>query len=86
MIKDAGYYYPDFEIHKGADQLQWVIENHDKNIDEYNKRNEEVLTRYTIFNDGLLETYGKLLYNLMSGNNEHNLSLEYDWKTNLYKA
>jgi hypothetical protein len=86
MIKDAGYYYPDFEIHKGADQLQWVIENHDKNIDEYNERNEEVLTRYTVFNDGLLETYGKLLYNLMSGNNEHNLSLEYDWKTNLYKA
>lgn len=86
MIKDAGYYYPDFEIHKGADQLQWVIEHHDKNIDVYNKRNEEVLTRYTIFNDGLLETYEKLLQNLMSGENQHNLSLEYDWKTNLYKT
>ena len=84
MIKDAGYYYPDFEIHKGADQLEWVLDNHDKHIDEYNSRNEEVMTRYTVYNDGLIETYSKLLDNLMSGENKHNLSLEYNWETNIY--
>ena len=84
MIKDAGYYYPDFEIHKGADMLEWVMDNHDKNIDEYNAKNEEVMSRYTVYNDGLLDTYSKLLDNLMAGENKHNLSLKYNWKTNLY--
>ena len=84
MIKDAGYYYPDFEIHKGVDLLEEVLKEHDNNIDAYNERNEEVLTRYTVYNEGLLETYQKLLDNLLAGENKHNLSLEYNWKTNLY--
>lgn len=84
MIKDAGYYYPDFEIGKGSDLLKWVIENHDKNIDEYNEKNEEVMTRYTVYNEGLVETYGKLIDNLFAGENKHGLSLKYNWKTNLY--
>ena len=85
MIKDAGYFYPDFEAEKGADLLKWVIDNHDGNIDSYNEKNEEVLTRYTVYNEGLVDTYKKLLENLKAGENKHNLSLEYDWKTNLYK-
>ena len=85
MIKDAGYFYPDFEAEKGADLLKWVIGNHDDNIDSYNEKNEEVLTRYTVYNEGLVDTYKKLLENLKAGENKHGLSLEYDWKTNLYK-
>jgi len=85
MIKDAGYFYPDFEAEKGADMLKWVIDNHDDNIDAYNERNEDVLTRYTVYNEGLVDTYKKLLENLHAGENKHSLSLEYDWKTNLYK-
>ena len=85
MIKDAGYFYPDFEAEKGAELLKHVIENHDNNIDAYNERNEEVMTRYTVYNEGLVDTYTKLLDNLHAGENIHQLSLEYDWKTNLYK-
>tara|TARA_B110000908_G_scaffold167369_1_gene220192 strand:- start:1309 stop:2493 length:1185 start_codon:yes stop_codon:yes gene_type:complete len=85
MIKDAGYFYPDFEAEKGAEILKDVIDNHDSNIDSYNERNEEVLTRYTVYNEGLVDTYKKLLENLRAGENKHNLSLEYNWKTNLYK-
>jgi hypothetical protein len=85
MIKDAGYFYPDFEAEKGAELLKWVIDNHDSNIDAYNEKNEEVLTRYTVYNEDLVDTYKKLLENLYAGENKHNLSLEYDWKTNLYK-
>ena len=77
--------YPDFEAEKGADLLKWVIDNHDDNIDSYNEKNEEVLTRYTVYNEGLVDTYKKLLENLQAGENKHSLSLEYDWKTNLYK-
>jgi hypothetical protein len=85
MIKDAGYYYPDFNIGKGSDMLKWVLENHDGSIDEYNERNEEVLTRYTIYNEDMLSTYQKLLDNLISGENTHGLSYKYDWKTNVYE-
>lgn len=85
MIQDAGYYYPEFEIHKGAEQLKRVIETHDANLEEYNNRSETVLERYTIFNDGLVDTYKKLIQDLMSGKRESGLTYDYDWKTNLYK-
>lgn len=84
MIQDAGYYYPDFEIDKGTEQLKWVLEHHDDNIDAYNEKNEEVLTRYTVYNESLVDTYSKMLDNLFAGENIHNLSYKYNWKTNLY--
>lgn len=84
FIKDAGYYYPDFEIGKGASQLKNALENHDDNIDAYNEQSEEVLTRYTTFNEDLVLTYSKLIDNLWEGKNLHNLSLKYNWETNLY--
>jgi hypothetical protein len=85
MIKDGGYYYPDFDVSKGAEQLKWVLDNHDKNIKEYNERNEDVMTRYTVYNDDLVKTYSKLIDNCVAGMNIHNLSYEYNWKTNTYK-
>ena len=83
MIKDAGYYYPDFNIGKGADQLKWVLENHDNNIDAYNAKNEEVLERYTVYNDDLISTYQILIGNLFK--HDSTLKYDYDWKTNVYK-
>lgn len=85
MIQDAGYYYPDFDLKKGTEALFDAVKNHDKNLDAYNENTEEVLTRYTVYNEGLVETYRKLLQNLWKGENVHKLSYEYNWKTNLYK-
>ena len=84
MIQDAGYYYPEFEIDKGADQLEKALHEHDANMDAYNERTEEVLTRYTVYNEELVENYKKLIDNLMAGENKHGLSLKYNWKTNGY--
>ena len=84
MIKDAGYYYHGNSIGSGARQLKLAIESHDENIDIYNKRSEDVLTRYTTFNEGLLETYKKLIENAISPNTHH-IGSTYDWQTNLYK-
>lgn len=85
MIQDAGYYYPDFDLKKGTEALFDAVKNHDKNLEAYNENTEEVLTRYTVYNEGLIETYKKLLQNLWKGENIHKLSYEYNWKTNLYK-
>ena len=84
MIKDAGYYYHGFNISQGTRQLKQAMEHHDNNLEEYNERSEEVLTRYTVFNEGLLETYKQLIETTM-GIKDHKLSGNYDWKTNLYK-
>tara|TARA_R110000772_G_scaffold55111_3_gene125743 strand:- start:457 stop:1647 length:1191 start_codon:yes stop_codon:yes gene_type:complete len=83
MIQDAGYYYPDFNIEKAADKLEWVLKNHDDNREEYAAKNKAVLERYTIKNEALVDTYDKLIENLYDGKNE--MSMEYNWKTNLYK-
>lgn len=84
FIKDAGYYYPDFNITEGYNQLDKAITEHDKNIDKYKEQSEKVLNRYLSTNADLVDTYKKLIENLFKPG-AHNLSHEYDWKTNLYK-
>lgn len=84
MIKDAGYYYYGNNIGSGARQLKLAIENHDENMEAYNENSERVLTRYTVYNEGLLETYKGLIETTM-GIKDHKLGSIYDWQTNLYK-
>jgi hypothetical protein len=84
MIKDAGYYYHGNNIGSGARQLKLAIEKHDDNIETYNENSERVLTRYTVYNEGLLETYKGLIETTM-GIKDHKLGSMYDWQTNLYK-
>ncbi len=84
MVKDAGYYYKDFNISKGAKQLDYALNKHDLNIEEYSKRNKKVLWRYTSTNPKLVDTYRKLIENLFEPD-KHNISYKYNPKTNLYK-
>lgn len=84
MIKDAGYYYEGFNISEGIEQLDKALNEHDNNIEEYIKINQKVLDRYTSTNPELVDTYRKLIENLWEPT-KHNLSYQYDWKTNLYK-
>ena len=83
MIKDAGYYYPEFNIEEGRKQLEFAMNNHDGNIESYNDRSENVLTRYTGYNTGMVELYTKLLQNAVNPNT-HEISGEYNWETNTY--
>ena len=83
MIKDAGYYYPDFNIEIGSKHLDWVLKNHDDNTEEYNNRNQEILKRYTVHNTGVIETYDRLISNLYKKSKKSKWT--YDWKTNLIK-
>ena len=83
MIKDAGYYYPDFDISKASEQLEYALKHHDDHREEYAAKNKPVLDRYTIANKAMIDTYDQLIENLYGG--KHELSHEYNWKTNLYK-
>jgi hypothetical protein len=82
LCKDLGYYYEGSDTVEGAKQLDYILTEHDKNIDAYNERNDKVLMRYYADNMDLVETYDKLIYNLFNGGNK---DLVYDPTTNLYK-
>ena len=84
MIKDAGYYYPDFNISEGANQLEKALNEHDSNLKEYSKKNRSALNRYLSTNKKVVNTYKKLIDNVFN-KDTHKMTYEYDWKTNLYK-
>jgi hypothetical protein len=82
LCKDLGYYYENSDTVDGAKQLDYILTEHDKNIDSYNERNDKVLMRYYADNPKLVKTYDKLIHNLFNGGNK---DLKYDPKTNAYK-
>ena len=81
LCKDLGYYYEGSDTKMGGDMLNFILSEHDKNINEYHERNDIVLQRYHADNEELINTYDKLIYNLFNGGN-HNLI--YNSQTNLY--
>jgi hypothetical protein len=82
LCKDLGYYYENSDTVSAAKQLDYILTEHDKDIDAYNERNDKVLMRYYADNPKLVKTYDKLIHNLFNGGNK---DLEYNPKTNLYK-
>ena len=83
MCKDLGYYYEGSSTKDGAKQLNWILENHDNNLEIYQERNRKVLERYSVDNQELIRTYDRLIENLFNGGNSEDLI--YDETTNLYK-
>jgi GR25 family glycosyltransferase involved in LPS biosynthesis len=80
-VKDLGYYYEGSDTVDGASQLNWILENHDNNIENYNKKNKIVLDRFYVGNPELIETYDKLIHNLFNGGNK---DLSFDIMKNNY--
>jgi hypothetical protein len=81
LAKDIGYYYEGSDVIGGAAQLNYILEHHDKNIDEYNLKNGKALYRYSANNSRLIETYDKLIEGLFNGGN---FARKYNQETNLY--
>lgn len=81
MCKDLGYYYEGSDTIVAAKQLDYILTQHDKNIESYDERNDKVLQRYHADNMDIVKTYDKLIENLFNGGN---YGLKYNPKTNLY--
>ncbi len=81
LCKDLGYYYEGSDTIDGSKKLNYILTEHDKNIDEYNFRNKQVLHRYSASNQDLIKNYDKLIDNLM--NNGGNNDMVYDPEKNL---
>lgn len=79
LCADIGYYYADWNV-KDAGRLLVGACATRKNDKEYTNRNRDVLKRYTIHNNYMIEQYESLLNNLWEKNGIDNTA--YDWKTN----
>jgi hypothetical protein len=61
FIKDAGYYYSDYDINGGSKALHNALSNHDYNLEEYRTKSEKILTKYSPENLSVIDRYKKLL-------------------------
>lgn len=65
LCSDVGYFYEGFNYEQGGDILLDVIQNHDKNINEYTKRNRLAIDRYLPTNEELKSKYYDLISNIL---------------------
>ena len=61
MIKDFGYYYPNFDCLKGSEQLNKAILTHDDNLDEYKEKAKDCIDLYSINNINVIKEYNSLI-------------------------
>ena len=67
LCKDIGYYYNGFNYEEGGEVLLKVVENHDKNVNEYTEKNRKLIDRYLPTNKELQKKYIKLFDKLIKG-------------------
>ena len=60
-IEDAGFYYPGYDTHKGADQVEKMITTYDRDYEEHMKKNKEVLFRYSPKNEMVKMMYKRMI-------------------------
>jgi Protein of unknown function (DUF2827) len=66
MIKDYGYYYPDFDADAGADALIRALTEHDQNLEAYSQKSKELLHFVSTHSADNLEKYMQRLRALVA--------------------
>lgn len=59
-IKDAGYFYKDYQVMDGADQLIEALRGHDVNLELQKSLGEKIISRYSIDNSYVQSCYRNL--------------------------
>lgn len=61
LIKEAGYYYPNYDTKLGAEALNLALNYHDQNLDKYKEQAQKTIYKYSPNNPIVIEKYKKLL-------------------------
>ena len=80
LCKDLGYYYEGSDTIEASKKLNWILTEHDKNLEDYTYKNRQVLKKYSNTNEDLIDNYDKLIHNLFNGGNTE---MYYDSEKNL---
>ena len=67
-FKEAGYYYDQFNIKQGKEQLIYAMTEHDNNIKEYNEKSKKIIHKYHSDNPDNVKRYDELIENLLKTN------------------
>jgi hypothetical protein len=59
-IKDAGYYFPTFNINKGAEKLHKALLKHDESLESYKLSGKKVIERFSPDNPSVRSRYQSL--------------------------
>lgn len=70
MLKDLGYYYPDFDNRAGGQALLRAHETHDQYLDAYKKKAAEFLKTLDISYQPNIEAYRRELLSLFAGESD----------------
>ena len=65
-FEEHGYYYPGFDVDKGAEALKEAITEHPKRYLEDRKKNEELMWRYNPNNKVNVDGYIELMEEVIS--------------------
>jgi len=63
-LKDAGYYYPDFDVSQGVDQLRRAASEHDLTLNDYRARARRVFDTVNPFSEANLGRYAERMLHL----------------------
>jgi hypothetical protein len=66
-LRDAGYYYPDFDIAEGTRQLLQAVHTHDAQLDDYRARSRRVFESVDPLLPANVDAYAKRLLHLVGG-------------------
>jgi hypothetical protein len=66
MLKDYGYYYPEFDTQLGGRALLQAFEQHDARLAEYKAQSKGLLDQLDVANAANIETYSRELALLYS--------------------
>lgn len=64
-ISNAGYYYEENNINRASELLNEVINNHNKEIKNYEKKSKSIINSYDINNISNQNKYNQLIYKLI---------------------
>ena len=48
LLKDYGYYYPEYNVSRGAEQIEFLIKNHDR--EKYIQKHKPLLEKFSVKN------------------------------------
>ncbi len=67
-LRDAGYYYPDFDIAAGTQQLLEAVRGHDAQLGDYRARSQRVFDAIDPLQQTNIDAYAQRLLHLVGGN------------------
>ncbi len=66
FLQGVGYFYPNFDAHKGVLALEDALTKHKTNFIQHKNKNQAFLKQYSIYNTSIQQQYQQLLAEIIN--------------------